>query len=173
MRVTRQVLYWFEPKESIEHFREEQFPVYVIEEEADRKPIYGFPLTGPISKGVKVALHGSDEVCTPDSICRDIRPADERSIRDRLAETLPGLAGRLLYAETCLYTITPDEHFLLGSHPHHPDVTIAAGFSGHGFKFTPVIGEVVTEMISKGSAALGLDLFSLNRFKPAVPVLNV
>ncbi len=169
MRVTRQVLYWFEPKESIEHFREERFPVYVIEEEGDCKPIYGFPLTGPVSEGVKVALHGSDEVCTPDSICRDIRASDEYSIRDRLAETLPGLAGRLLHAETCLYTMTPDEHFLLGAHPHHPAVTIAAGFSGHGFKFAPVIGEVIAEMVSKGSAALGLDLFSLDRFKSGPP----
>ncbi len=173
MRVTRQVLYWFEPKESIEHFREEHFPVYLIEEEGESRCIYGFPLTGPISEGVKVALHGSEEVCTPDSVCREIRPADERSIRDRLADTIPGLAGRLLRAETCLYTMTPDEHFFLGTHPHYPAVTIGAGFSGHGFKFAPVIGEVIADMVSSGGAASTLDLFSLERFEslaPAVPL---
>ena len=167
MRTTRQVLYWFSPKESIEHYREDRLPVYLIEAEGDRLLIYGFPLTGPDSEGVKVALHGSEDVCTPETICRDILPSDERSIRERLSDTLPGLAGRLLHAETCLYTMTPDENFLLGAHPHHPAVTIAAGFSGHGFKFAPVIGEIVADMVVEGSTSANVDLFSVRRFEAA------
>ena len=169
MRTTRQVLYWFSPKESIQHYREDRFPVYLIEAEGNDLLLYGFPLTGPESEGVKVALHGSAEVCTPETICRDIRASDEQSIRARLADTLPELAGRLLRAETCIYTMTPDENFLLGTHPHHPSVIIAAGFSGHGFKFAPVIGEILADLVSLGSTAANIELFSLNRFQSAQP----
>ena len=165
LRTTRQVVYWFSPRESIGHFREGRLPVYLVEGEGNELTLYGFPLTGPDSEGVKVALHGSDEVCTPDTICRDIRPADEQSIRERLARTLPALAGRMLRAETCLYTMTPDENFLLGTLPHNPAVTIAAGFSGHGFKFAPVVGEIIADLVLQESTAWNLDLFSLNRFR--------
>jgi len=164
LRVTRQVLYWFEPKDSLDSYREDRLPVYLIEAEGSERLLYGFPLTGPRSEGVKVALHGSDDVCTPESVRRDILPSDEKSIRERLAETMPGLAGRLLRAETCLYTMTPDEHFLLGSHPHHRAVTIAAGFSGHGFKFAPVIGEIIADLVLRTGTAGGAELFSPERF---------
>ncbi len=170
LRTTRQVVYWFSPTESIDHFREDRLPVYLIEAEGDELLLYGFPLTGPDSEGVKVALHGSEEVCTPDNICRDIRPTDEQSMRERLAKTIPGLAGRMLRAETCLYTMTPDENFLLGTLPDNPAVTIAAGFSGHGFKFAPIMGEIIADLVSQGSTAWNLDLFSLNRFRTAQSV---
>ena len=170
MRTTRQVLYWFSPKDSIEHYREDRLPVYLIEEEGNDLLLYGFPLTGPESEGVKVALHGSAEVCTPETICREIRASDEQSIRARLVGTLPELAGRLLRAETCIYTMTPDENFLLGIHPHHPAVTIAAGFSGHGFKFAPVIGEIIADLVSLGSTTANIDMFSLGRFGKAHPI---
>lgn len=164
LRVTRQVLCWWKPKQNLDDFREDRLPVYLLEVDGDRPLLYGFPLTGPDAEGVKVALHGLEEVCTPDSICREIRPADERVLRERLADTVPGLAGEFLRAETCMYTMTPDENFVLGSHPHHSAVTIAAGFSGHGFKFAPVIGEIVADMVLQVAAKSNLDLFSPNRF---------
>ena len=167
MCTTRQVLYWFSPKNSIEDYREQRLPVYLIEAERDELLVYGFPLTGPESEGVKVALHGSKDACTPDTICRDILASDEQSIRARLADTLPELAGRLLRAETCIYTMTPDENFLLGTHPDHPCVTLAAGFSGHGFKFAPVIGEIIADLVSLGSTTAKIDMFFLNRFRSA------
>ena len=110
-------------------------PVYIRETGEGQPLLYGFPFTGPDSEGVKVGLHGSDVFCSPESIDRIIRPADERIIRARVAEALPLLAGRLLHAETCLYTMTPDEHFVIDKHPEFSQVTLAAGFSGHGFKF--------------------------------------
>ena len=172
LSVTRQVLYWFEPKGSLDPFRQGRLPVYMFEEEGSRPLVYGFPLTGPDLEGVKVGLHGSEDIGTPESLGRNIRPSDEVLIRERLASTIPSLAGRLLHAETCLYTMTPDEHFLLGAHPHHPAVTIAAGFSGHGFKFAPVIGEIIAELVAGGSAQLPTDLFSFRRFLPATPALG-
>jgi sarcosine oxidase len=163
---TRQVLFWFEPKVSWNCFDERHFPVYLIEEAGGRRLLYGFPLTGPQSEGIKVALHGSDDHCTPDSVCRDILASDERLIRERLGETVPGLSGRLIRAEVCLYTMTPDEHFVLGRHPYQPAVVLAAGFSGHGFKFAPVIGELVADLVS-GDDTSTPDLFALSRFHNA------
>ncbi len=164
LRVTRQVLCWFEPKVPIEHFREDRLPVYLIEADGEIPLLYGFPLTGSERDGVKVALHGSENDCTADSCERTILPSDEQSIRARLSDTLPGLAGRLLHAETCLYTMTPDEHFILGPHPHHPAVTVAAGFSGHGFKFAQVIGELLAEAVVNPQSTAIPDLFSFGRF---------
>ena len=86
-------------------------------------------------------------------------------MRERLATTLPALAaGRLARAETCLYTMTPDEHFLLDRHPAHPNVTLAAGFSGHGFKFANLIGEILADLSLSGGTAQPIDLFALARF---------
>jgi glycine/D-amino acid oxidase-like deaminating enzyme len=114
--------------------------------------------------GVKVALHGSADVCTPESVLRAIRPEDEEAIRDRLNKTIPLLAGRLLHAETCLYTMTPDEHFIIDKHPDHPQVTLAAGFSGHGFKFASVMGEILADLATDQASPFDLNLFSISRF---------
>jgi sarcosine oxidase len=163
--ITRQVVYRFEPTGSIDLFRRDRMPVYVREMEKSQPLLYGFPLTGPDSEGVKVGLHGSNEFCTPDTVDREIRPEDERVIRERLAEALPLLAGRLLHAETCLYTMTPDEHFVIDKHPGFSQVTLAAGFSGHGFKFASVLGEVLAELATDKKPAYDLALFSLRRFE--------
>jgi sarcosine oxidase len=127
--------------------------------------LYGFPLTGSNSDGVKVGLHGSDDVCFPETVDRTIRPADERIIRERIAEALPLLSGRLLHAETCLYTMTPDAHFVIDKHPEFSQVTVAAGFSGHGFKFATVLGEVLADLATDCKPAYDLELFSARRFK--------
>ncbi len=169
LEVTRQVLLWFQPLDSPEQFAEGRFPIFLMQPENNQPVLYGFPsLTGlPLADGggVKVALHGSHNVCTPENVIRDILPEDERILRERLADTIPGLAGRLLHAETCLYTMTPDEHFILDQHPDHPQVTIAAGFSGHGFKFSSVIGEILAALATGEPHDFDLDLFSIHRFK--------
>ena len=167
LRVTRQVLYWFQPEDGEELYAADRLPVYLFEAEAGELLVYGFPWSGTPSEGVKVAVHGSEEVCTPESVERQIRPADEEYIRARLAHTLPRLAGRLLRAETCLYTMTPDENFIVDAHPEHQNVTIAAGFSGHGFKFSPVMGELLAQLVIDGTSPYDLELFSLNRFQAA------
>lgn len=164
LRVTRQAIFWFEPKEHVEWFREDRLPVYLYETRDGQPVLYGFPLIGPESEGVKVAAHGSEEVCTPESVSREVRPEDEQAIRQRLQETLPSLAGRLLRAEICLYTMTPDENFVMGPHPDHPAVTMAAGFSGHGFKFAPVIGEILGELATNGKTSHDIAMFSPQRF---------
>ena len=167
LRVTRQVLCWFAPQGGVEDFRPDHCPVYLLESQPGQPLLYGFPLTGPDSEGVKVALHGIEEVCTPETVDREIRPDDESTIRERLATTMPRLAGRLLRAETCLYTMTPDEHFIIDTHPRHAAVTLIAGLSGHGFKFAVVLGEVLADLATNGKSSFDLSLFSLDRFVAA------
>jgi sarcosine oxidase len=164
LRVTRQVVYWLEPTGSIELFRWERMPIYIREMEKGQRLLYGFPLTGPDTEGVKVGLHGSDDFCTPDTVDRAIGASEERIIRERVADALPLLGGRLLHAETCLYTMTPDENFVIDTHPEFPQVTLAAGFSGHGFKFASVLGEVLADLAMGSKPAYDLELFSLRRF---------
>lgn len=165
LRVTRQSVFWFEPPEPIEQFR--SLPIYLFESSDSAPVLYGFPLIGPSAEGVKAAFHGSTEFCTPESVRREIRPEEELSMRARLANTLPSLAGRLLRAETCLYTMTPDENFILGAHPLHPSVFLAAGFSGHGFKFALVIGEVLADLVTDRRPSFDISMFSPSRFAPA------
>ena len=164
LRVTRQVLYWFAPKGGVDGFRADRFPVYLLEAPPGQPLIYGFPLIAEESEGVKVALHGTPEVCTPESVNRAILPEELAAMRDRLAATLPTLSGTLLRAETCLYTMTPDEHFVIDQHPQHSAVTLAAGFSGHGFKFASVVGETLADLATTGSSGFDLSLFSIKRF---------
>ena len=167
LRVTRQILFWFQPEGGVKDFQPDRFPVYVFEAANGLPPVYGFPLTGPESEGVKVALHGSDDVCTPSTVNREVTAADEATVRQRLATTIPRLAGRLLHAETCLYTMTPDEHFIIDVHPQHPAVTLISGLSGHGFKFAVVLGEVLADLAITGNSRFDLGLFSLERFAAA------
>lgn len=99
------------------------------------------------------------------SIDRTAHPHEIAGMRDRLRSTLPALAtGRLAHAETCLYTMTPDEHFLIDRHPTYPSVTLAAGFSGHGFKFANLIGEILADLSLTGRTPHSIDLFALARF---------
>jgi len=163
LRVTRQVLYWFAPEGDLDDFRPARFPIYLLEPAVGLPLVYGFPVTGADTEGAKVALHGSEEVCTPETADRAIRPDDEATMRERLSTTVPRLAGRLLRAETCLYTMTPDEHFVIDQHPEHPAVTLAAGFSGHGFKFASVVGELLADLVTTGKSSFDLNLFSLKR----------
>jgi sarcosine oxidase len=168
LRVTRQVLFWFQPEGSLDAFRPDRsqgrFPIYMWETQPGEPMLYGFPLTGPDAEGVKVALHGSEETGTPDTIDRTVRPDDEQRIRRRLATTLPALSGRLIRAETCLYTMTPDENFVIGPHPGNPAITLALGFSGHGFKFAPVIGELLGQLVTEGKTSHDIAMFSPARF---------
>jgi sarcosine oxidase len=164
LTVTRQIVYWFEPKSPIDNFREDKLPVYLMEGQPGERVLYGFPALGAASEGVKIALHGSDDVCLPDSADRTVQASEETSIRGRIERDLPSLAGRVVHTETCLYTMTPDEHFIIDRHPEFEQVAIAAGFSGHGFKFSNVVGEVIADLSTEGRSSFDLGLFSIDRF---------
>jgi sarcosine oxidase len=160
LAVERNVMYWFRPCDPAA-FSPGRFPVYIYEYRQDAF-IYGFPQVG--RDGVKVAHHHSGEFCTPDTIRREVTPDEIERMRTILARTLPSLAGELLHAVACMYTNTPDGHFIIDRHPRHPRVTVACGFSGHGFKFASVVGEILAELAVDGQTRHPIELFRLGRF---------
>lgn len=164
LRVTRQVMVWIEPRGGVAPFFPGAFPIYVAEDVQGGAPVYGFPAIDGKDGGVKAAIHGSDVVCTPETVDRTVHEADLRRTIDTLRLRIPALDGRVLRAKTCLYTMTPDEHFVIGAHPQFSSCTIACGFSGHGFKFASVVGEVLADLAVDGETRHPVRLFSPGRF---------
>ena len=159
LRVTRQGMAWFEPHNAT-LFAPGRFPVFMIE--SARGIHYGFPLD---AIGVKFAKHHhADESVDPDACERSASPADEALIRPALAECLPAANGRLLQAKICLYTMTPDGDFLLDRLPGAPQIVVASPCSGHGFKFAPVIGEILADLATGGATSHDISRFRLARF---------
>jgi sarcosine oxidase len=160
LRVTRQVVGWFEPDDA-RTFAAEQFPVFLLE---SRHGIhYGFPNCRRM--GVKIAKHHHlDEAVDADHYDMTVSAADEAAIRAPLDEFLPGANGRLLGAQTCLYTMTPDETFIIDRLPGSPHVVIASPCCGHGFKFSSLVGEIVADLITGGSTGHNIAPFRLGRF---------
>jgi sarcosine oxidase len=103
-------------------------------------------------------------VCTPETVDRQIHDADVKRIVERVRVRMPALDGEVLRAKTCMYTMTPDENFVIGAHPNVPHCTVACGFSGHGFKFAPVVGEVMADLATAGATRLPIGLFDPGRF---------
>src|SRR5262249_30953451 len=160
LRVTRQVMAWFAPGNP-EPFQLERFPVFLLE--CRHGMHYGFPLDG--DGLVKIAKHHHrDETVDPETCDRTISIADESLIRAALVDYLPAANGRLATAATCLYTVAPDGDFVVDRLPGHPHVLIASPCSGHGFKFAPVIGEILADLVTKGAQRHEIGRFSLKRF---------
>jgi sarcosine oxidase len=158
LAVERQVQFWFEPKHPVQ-FQPERCPIHIWEHEPGRF-FYGFPDLGG---GVKVARHHEGERVDPDSINREVGPEDVEAMRAVVRKFLPDADGPLRSAAVCMYTNTPDGHFFIDRHPAHPQVLIASPCSGHGFKFSSVIGEVMANLLMEGQTQFDLSLFR-NRF---------
>lgn len=161
LTVARQTMYWLTPKGSRERFMADRCPIWLWE--TRRGPVfYGFPDLG---EGPKVARHHGGQITTPDTVRRDVAGEESREVMAFLRGAIPGLAGPVADARVCLYTNTPDEHFILDRHPAHRGVVIASPCSGHGFKFAPAIGEVLADLIMEKEPRFDLTPFSLNRFQ--------
>lgn len=166
LQVERQVLYWFEPEGGTGPFLPDRFPIYIWER-PDKFPLYGFPaLDGPAG-GAKVAFYRTPrvEVCTPENIDRTIREAEIETMRQAIAARIPALGGRFLAGATCLYTNTPDKNFVIATHPDSPRVHVACGFSGHGYKFCSVVGEIMADLVGTGGTRHDIGLFRLDRLR--------
>ena len=162
LEVERQVQYWFAPRGGIEPFLPDRFPIFIWEG-ADGLASYGFPAIDGPGGGVKVALHHNGVRCTADTIDRTVHDDEVAAMCRYLAERIPALSGSLLKSATCIYTNTPDLHFVIGAHPRHPQVSIAAGFSGHGYKFAGVVGEILADLATSGATRHPVALFAPGR----------
>lgn len=160
LRVMRQTLLWFSTADD-RQFQRDRFPIYIAEVPGGH--FYGLPAID--SAGHKVARHyGAVELTSPDEIDREARPDDEIPVRAFLREHLPLVNGPLRRAQTCIYTLSPDRHFIIDLHPEHKNVALAAGFSGHGFKFASVVGEILADLVEGGRTDHPIDMFRFDRF---------
>jgi len=163
LKVTRQALGWVWPRKP-HIFDLNHLPVWAIDAEARGGIYYGFPMISDVP-GFKLAHHHrTDPAVDPDTVVRDPQSADEEDFRPVLREYIPEANGSLLAIRICLYTNTDDDHFILDYHPVSDRVQIACGFSGHGFKFASVIGEILADRITGQASSHPSDFLRLNRF---------
>ncbi len=160
LTVERNAVYWFDPLKPAE-FTPERFPIF-IHEFAPGLAWYGFADFGD---GVKIALHHQGETTTANTVRRAVSDAEIANIRTLLSDFVPGANGALRSTTVCLYTNTPDEHFILDKHPEHPAVFIASPCSGHGFKFSIAIGELIADELAGGQRRFDISPFRIARFE--------
>ncbi len=159
-RAERQVLGWFQPR-ALELFSPQRFPVFNLM--VDEGRYYGFPAYG--TPGFKIGrYHHLDEQVDPDAVDREVHAADEDILRACVSRYFPEANGPTMALKTCLFTNSPDEHFIIGAHPEHHNVSFAAGFSGHGYKFCSVVGETLAELATLGETRHPVKLFDPARY---------
>lgn len=155
----RQVLGWFGPLEP-QHFTPATFPVFNLKVPEGR--YYGFPEFGV--PGFKIGrYHHLDEQVEADTVDRVPKPEDEAVLRSAVARYFPAANGPVIGLRTCMFTNSPDEHFIVGQHPEHENVSFAAGFSGHGYKFCSVVGEILAELATSQRTQHPISLFDPQR----------
>jgi sarcosine oxidase len=165
LEVERQVLYWFQSSRGVELFQPGRLPIYIWEKGDGTIP-YGFPAIDGPEGGVKVAFHAAPATtrCTADTVDRRVHAAEIGAMQAAIRELIPALDGPCVNAVTCLYTNTPDRDFVLVRHPANDRVFIACGFSGHGFKFASVIGEVLADLVTRGATRFDIGFLDPSRF---------
>jgi len=156
----RQALAWFQPSRP-ELFAPERMPVFNLV--LDGEHFYGFPQYG--IPGLKLGRYERQgESGDPDAISREPTLEDELPLRAFAERYLPDGAGPTIALKTCLFEPSPDEHFLLDRHPEAPNAVVGAGFSGHGFKFCSVVGEILADLALEGRTRHDIGLFRFDRF---------
>jgi sarcosine oxidase len=145
LRVQRNVQLWFTP--SSDAYVKQRFPAFFLEREGLPEALYGLPDFGD---GLKAALHGYGVLTTPAQLDREIHTDDIAAVKEPLDEWLPGAASAFAFGKACMYTLTPDLNFIIDTLNGDRRVVVAGGFSGHGYKFCPVIGEIVADLLLDG-----------------------
>ena len=158
LTIERQVVLWTQPLRP-DLFTPERFPVFYID--APHGAFYGFPADS--ERGFKIGkYHHLRQETHPDSVDRSCSIEDEATLREGVAHYFPDANGPTLSSSTCLFTNTRDEHFVIDRLPGRSQVVVAGGFSGHGFKFCSVVGELLADLVLD-KAQRGPDLFAIDR----------
>lgn len=161
-QVHRQVLYWFDVGDNFLYFSPRWFPVFLWVR--GQEFLYGFPAIDGRFGGVKVATEVDNPV-DPDTVDRNVTDKEIKEMSEKVKQFLPALNSSVcLKAKACLYTETSDKHFVIDYHPEMPNVIIASPCSGHGFKHSLAIGQVLAEMAIDGKTSFDISHFSSNRF---------
>jgi sarcosine oxidase len=160
LEVRRKTLFWLAVEDPAP-YRPDAMPVFISD--SPHGEIYGFPIFG--HAGLKIANHAGGAPTTPDAVDRAVHPGEERDVVALASLLFRGIGPDVVDSTVCLYTVTPDADFIIDRHPAYPQVAIGAGFSGHGFKFAPAVGESLVALATD-SAATALPRLALARFDP-------
>lgn len=169
LKITRQIIVWVKPTGE-KMFASDRFPCWMVADDKKEGVLYGFPY---LTKeqfgepgGMKFALHYAGDETNPDDVNRKITTKETGELIRQVAEYIPAVGdAALIAAKTCLYANSLDENFIIDHLPgYENDVTIACGFSGHGFKFVSVVGEILADLAMNGKTSLPVDFLSLKRF---------
>jgi sarcosine oxidase len=158
--VERQISHWFTPTATDDRCAASRCPVAIWE----TSPGHLFFDLPDVGRGVKCGVHHDGGVTTPETVSRTVTAAENAAARAALASVMPTAAGPLRDARVCLYTNTPDSHFIIDRHPRSPRVLIVSACSGHGFKFSSAIGEILADLATGRESEFDLSPFSLSRF---------
>lgn len=134
--VKRKTLFWLDVEQP-KRFSPDRFPIFIADWPGQE--FYGFPIFE--EPGLKVAVHTGGQPTSPDTVDRTVRDDEKQDVLPAAEQLFGGLTGKVLSSVVCLYTMSPDEDFIVDRHPRWPHVVFGAGFSGHGFKFATAIGE--------------------------------
>jgi len=167
LTVERNALFWFQPVAQPEIFAADRLPVWIMELD-DEHAFYGFP-TVPLTddlpaQGAKVARHHGGRPVDPETVDREATEADEVAVRDFIRGYMALVDGERLDSRVCMYTNTPDFNFVLDFHPADDRVVIASPCSGHGFKFSNIIGRIAADLVLDGGTEFAIDFLSIGRF---------
>jgi sarcosine oxidase len=164
LQPTRQILGWVDPLGDRTPYQLGHFPCWIVSD-PDRGCFYGFPILPPAQfegpAGLKIARHAPGSPTRPDQVKRETGPEDEEDFRYALRKYLPGANGPALAVKTCLYTYSPDEHFIVDRLPEAPNVAFFTGCSGHAYKFASVVGEVLADLSLEGKTSLPVDFLKM------------
>ena len=158
--IWRKEVYWFR-SHNLASFKPDQFPVYFFE--TSYGTFYGFPAIN--EKGLKIAEHSKSNIIeTADEVNRNLESLDEEELLRFLSEYIPNAGQERTDYSVCMYSKTSDDDFILDNHPQDSNIVLAAGFSGHGFKFTPIVGEIMADLTLNGTTEHPIDFLRLSRF---------
>ena len=164
LKIHRQVLHWFSIDGDIDAYVPSRFPVFIWELPETRQGIYGFPAVD--GAGLKIATEQYDATADPQSVDRDVTSTEIAAMyQNYVAPHLRGVTSRSLKAATCLYTVTPDAGFILDRLPSSDRVIVASCCSGHGFKHSAAVGEILADMAQGSASPFDLVPFRLGRFR--------
>ena len=161
LKIRRKALFWFDDHEPKHHIQN-NFPVFFVEDNGHN--YYGFPAMD--AKGIKVADHqGGDILASPTELDDSLDTKALSEVNEALRQYLPAVGDHLAHYTNCMYTMSCDEHFIVGLYPGSNHVNFVAGLSGHGFKFAPVLGEVMADLAMTGKTAHPISFLSPDRFQ--------
>jgi sarcosine oxidase len=169
-KIYRQTLMWFDAADAVSLFEPQRFPVFIWQLTGFAQGLYGFPLIDGPRGGVKVGTEQYEATTTPDAAPRELTDQEVDAWHATLvAPHFPTLSKRCVKHLTCLYTVTPDAGFVVDTHPESERVIVASPCSGHGFKHSAALGEVLADLAQTGRTALDISPFRLDRFQLSTP----